>query len=416
MISAISRPARDDFTRLWTAQAISEFGARITREGLPIMAVLSLGGGPAALGLLAALSRGSPLLVGLTARGFVDRSRRRPVLIAMDLFRAASLLTLPFAAVWHLLTVTQVCVVAVLVGAASALFDIAALAYLPTVVGREGVTAANARLSATESMAETLGPALGGALFQWLSAPFAVLLNAVTYVASALFLGRIKGDESPPAMTEVRQTVVQDIVAGARFSWREPTIRTLLLMSGVGNLFGGAFSALYILFALRTLHIAPVWLGLGIACGGIGSLIGTALTQKAARRFGVGPTICSTGVLAALATLVVFLAPASPVPAIAALFVSQFLGDLFGVMPYILGPSLQQTLLPHGVLGRVGATFRILAGTVGIVGALASGALAQAIGARATLQIAIAGMLLGPLIGMLSPLWRVRIMPPHLAV
>jgi MFS family permease len=410
MTSPITRSSRSDFSRLWTAQAISEFGARISREGLPIMAVLSLGGGPAALGLLAALSRGSPLLIGLTSGGFVDRSRRRPILIAMDLFRAAALLTLPLAALWHGLGVAQVCVVAVLVGAASALFDIAALAYLPTLVGREAVIGANAKLSATESMAETAGPALGGLLFQWLTAPFAVAINAVTYLASALALSRIRGDEPSPVARR-RRSVWDDIATGARITWAERSMRALLLMSAVSGLFGGAFSALYILYALRTLHLPTAVLGLGIATGGLGSLAATALAVPVGRRIGVGPAICLTGILSALGTMLFTVAPATPAGASTALFVSQFTGDFFGTMPLILGASLQQTLMPHQVLGRVGATFRVVAGVVGIAGALVSGALAQAIGPRATLQIAIVGLMVGPLIGVASPLWRVRVLP-----
>jgi MFS family permease len=159
-----------------------------------------------------------------------------------------------------------------------------------------------------------------------------------------------------------------------------------------------------------------VVLGLGIATGGLGSLAATALAARVGRRFGFGPAICVTGILSALGTLIFTLAPAKPAEASLALFVSQFTGDFVGTIPMILGASLQQALMPHHVLGRVGATFRVVAGTVGIVGALASGALAQAIGARATLQLALAGMMLGPLIGMLSPLWKVRAMPDQAVV
>ena len=332
MTSTTTRSARSDFSRLWAAQAISEFGARISREGLPIMAVLGLGGGPAVLGLLAALSRGSPLLIGLTAGGFVDRSRRRPVLIAMDLFRAAALLSLPLAAVWHVLAVAQVCIVAVLVGAASALFDIAASAYLPTLVGREAVTGANAKLSATESMAETAAPALGGVLFQWLTAPFAVAVNAVTYLASAVALSRIRGAEPTPVARK-RRSAWDDIATGARITWGEPAVRTLLVMSGIAGLFGGAFSALYILYALRTLHLPTAVLGLGIATGGLGSLAATAVAARVGRRVGFGPAICLTGILSALGTLVFTLAPATPTGSAVALFVSQFTGDFFGTIP-----------------------------------------------------------------------------------
>jgi Na+/melibiose symporter-like transporter len=264
-------------------------------------------------------------------------------------------------------------------------------------------------------MAETAGPALGGMLFQWLTAPFAVAINAVTYLASAVALSRIRGQEPAPVARK-RRSAWDDIATGARITWGEPSMRALLVMSGIGGLFGGAFSALYILYALRTLHLPTAVLGLGIATGGLGSLAATALAVRVGRWIGVGPAICLTGILSALGTLIFTLAPPTPTGASVALFVSQFTGDFFGTIPLILGASLQQSLMPHHVLGRVGATFRVVAGGVGIVGALASGALAQAIGPRATLQIAIAGLMIGPLIGMASPLWRVRATPEEAVI
>jgi MFS family permease len=169
-----------DFRRLWAAQAVSDFGARITREGLPIMVVVMLAASPAQLGLLAAVRGFTALAVGLSAGGFVDRHRRRGVLIASDLGRAVVLIAIPLAAWTGVLHLVQVFVAASLVAAASTLFDIADHAYLPSLVGRERVTEANARLGATESIAEMGGPALAGLLFQWLTAPFAVAVNAAT--------------------------------------------------------------------------------------------------------------------------------------------------------------------------------------------------------------------------------------------
>src|SRR5437879_1442119 len=184
-----------DFLRLWAAQTVSDFGARITREGLPMMAVLGLAASPAELGLLAALASGPALLVGLAAGDFVDHTARRPILIATDLARAAILITLPLAAWLHLLSMLQVYAAAALVGASSVLFDIADHAYLPGLVGKSLLTDANAKISATESVAEMGGPALAGLLFQWLTAPVAVAVNAATYVLSALLLMRIRAPE-----------------------------------------------------------------------------------------------------------------------------------------------------------------------------------------------------------------------------
>jgi MFS family permease len=182
-------------------------------------------------------------------------------------------------------------------------------------------------------------------------------------------------------------------------------------MTGVGGLFGGFFGALYIAFVLRGLGLSPALLGLGIATGGVGALTGSLLAQPMAERLGVGPAICASGALSALGTMIVLLAPTTPVGAMACLVVSQFLGDAFGVVPLILAASLRQSLLPLNLLGRVAATFRTVGGGTAVVGALAGGALGEVLGMRETLLLAIGGLLLGPALGALSPLWKVKAMP-----
>ncbi|HEY2752762.1 MFS transporter [Phenylobacterium sp.] len=400
-----------DFLRVWTAQTVSDFGARITREGLPMMAVTGLAASPAQLGLLAALASGSGLLVGLSAGDFVDHTARRPILIAMDLARALLLIVLPIAAWLGLLNILEVYAAAALVAAASVLFDIADHAYLPGLVGKPLVTDANAKISATESVAEMGGPALAGVLFQWLTAPIAVAVNAATYIVSAAILARVREPEPPPANARIRRGWVDGVVTGARVAWQEPSVRILLIMTAVGALFGGFFSALYIAFVLRGLGLTPAMLGLGIATGGLGALVGSVLAQPMARRLGVGPAICVSGALSALGTMILLLAPPTPVGGMAALVVSQFLGDAFGVVPLVLASSLRQTILPLSVLGRVGATFRAVSGGAAVAGALMGGALGQAFGLRETLLFAIGGLLIGPVAGLLSPLRAVREMP-----
>jgi Na+/melibiose symporter-like transporter len=399
-----------DFLRLWAAQSVSEFGARITREGLPIMAVTALAAAPSQLGVLAAASSGAGLVVGLAAGEFVDHTSRRRILVWADLARALVLAGVPVAAWLGVLTMAQVWVTAALVAAGSVLFAIADHAYLPGLVGRPLVADANAKLSATESVAELGGPALAGLLFQWLTAPFAVAVNAVTYLVSALFLADIRGAEPVPDASR-RRAWWRGVITGAQTAWAEPRVRTILFMAVIGALFGGAFSALYIVYVLRGLGLGPAALGIGIATGGAGSLVGAMLANAVGRWLGVGPAICITGALSALGTLIVLLAPREPTPALAALMISQFLGDFFGVIPLILSASFRQTVLPNALLGRVGATFRAAAGAAAVVGALAGGALGGTIGVRETLLFAIAGLMIGPALGMLSPLRRVREMP-----
>jgi predicted MFS family arabinose efflux permease len=399
-----------DFLRLWSAQTVSDFGARITREGLPMMAVMGLAATPSQLGLLAALASAAALIVGLSAGDFIDHAARRPILIAMDLVRGVALVILPIAAWLQVLSMLQVYAAAAVVAGASVLFSIADHAYLPSLVGKPQITDANAKISLTESLAEMGGPALAGVLFQWLTAPIAVAVNTATYFVSAVLLWRIRTPEPAPAMRSHRRGWADGVVTGARTAWAEPRVRILLVMAGCGGLFGGFFSALYIAFVLRGLGLSPALLGLGIAAGGIGALVGSVLAQPMARRLGVGPAICISGALSALGVLVLLLAPPEPVPAMTALVVSQILGDAFGVVPLILAVSLRQTLLPNAVLGRVGATFSAVGGGSAVAGALIGGALGEALGLRTTLILAVGGLLVGPMIGFLSPLRQVRSM------
>ncbi|MDB5444455.1 MAG: transporter, partial [Phenylobacterium sp.] len=359
-----------DFRRLWAAQAVSDFGARITRDGLPMMAVLALAASPAQLGLLAALAGAPALLVGLSAGGLVDRSRRRTLLIAADLVRAAVLVTLPLAAWLRVLGLGQVFAAAALVAAASALFDIADHAYLPSLVGRDRLTEANARIGATESLAEMGGPALAGLLFQWLTAPFAVAVNAATYLVSAAFLARIASRESRPEPQPRARRWLDGVRTGAAAAWREPVVRPLLGLAIGSSLFGGIFSALYIVFALRTLGLTPALLGVTIATGGAGALAGSLMAQPLARAIGAGPAILASALAASASALLIPLSPPGVLPAMTSLIAAQLLGDSFGVVTLILAVSLRQSRLPVELLGRTGAAFQAAAGAAAVAGAL----------------------------------------------
>jgi predicted MFS family arabinose efflux permease len=400
-----------DFLRLWAAQSVSDFGARITREGLPILAVVMLAAAPAELGVLAALSSAAGVLVGLTAGDYIDHTPRRRILILTDVLRAAVLLSVPLAAWLGVLSIWQVYAVAAIVAAASVLFAIADHAYLPSLVGKPLVLDANAKISATESVAEMGGPALAGVLFQVLTAPFALAVNAATYAVSALFLTGIRTPEPRPDASR-RRGWRSGLVTGATTAWQEARVRVLLIMTATGGLFGGFFSALYIAYVLRDLQLGTALMGLGIAAGGVGAMIGSILVQPMARRLGVGPAIAISGILSALGTMLILLAPADRNGAFAALVVSQILGDAFGVVPLILASSLRQSVLPNKLLGRVGATFRAVSGGGAVLGALAGGLLGGIFGMRATLFAAIAGLMIGPAYGLVSPaLRRVREMP-----
>ncbi|WP_332767396.1 MFS transporter [Phenylobacterium sp.] len=399
-----------DFTRLWAAQAVSAFGARITREGLPIMAVVALGAGAATLGVLAAIASAAAVLAGLAGGGYVDRVRRRPLLIAADLVRAGVLIAIPLAAWLGVLSLVQVFAAAAIVAAASVIFDIASHAYLPGLIGRAALVDGNSKLASTEAVAEVGGPALAGVLFQWLTAPFAVAVNAATYLASAGLLALIREPE-PAAEPEPPAPWLTEAVQGFRLAWAEARVRALLLMGIAQGLFGGVFSALYILFALRTLGLPTSVLGVAIAAGGVGALAGSWLGPWLARRLGVGPAILTAILGAGLSAMAIPLAPTDRLGASVVLIATQISGDALAVAAGVLTATLRQTLLPQQVLGRVAGAFHASAGGVAILGALGGGALGALIGPRLALFAAAVGFLSIPLIGALSPLRQVREMP-----
>ena len=409
-MSSPSALAERDFARLWIAQAVSAFGARITREGLPIMAVVSLGAAPATLGVLAAVASGAGLAAGLLGGGHVDRTARRPILIGADLARAAVLITIPLAAWLGAISLVQLFVVAAVVAAASVIFDIASHAYLPGLIGRQALVDGNSKLSATDSMAEVGGPALGGLLFQWLTAPFAIVANAGTYLASAAVLATIRKPEPPPEPAEPEHWL-SDMTAGFRLSFADPRVRPMLLIAASHGLFGGVFAALYVLFCLKVLGFGTAMLGLAIAAGGVGALIGSVLAPWLGRTIGPGPAILTALTCVAGALVLTPLAPGGRAEAFPWIIASQVLGDAFGVIGLIVASSLRQTLMPQAVLGRVGGAFHAAAGGMAVLGALGGGLLGQLIGPREAIFVACAGFAATPLIGLASPLRRVRAMP-----
>jgi len=396
-----------DFLKLWAAQSVSSFGARITREGLPLAAVLSIAAPPVELGVLAALTQGPALIVGLFAGGLVDRSRRRSILIASDVARAAVLMAVPAAAWLHALSMPLLYGAAALAGMLSALFDLADHAYLPSLIGREQVMEGNAKLGLTESIAEIGGPAFAGLLVQTLTAPIAIAVNAATYLVSAAFLTAIRGRESLSQQIE-RRPWHRHLAAGFAAVRAQPVLKVLLTLSVVAPLFGSFFSALYVLFAIRTLHLSPAMLGITIAFGGAGAMAGAAIAQPLASRFGIGPAIVMLAFASSAFALLVPLATGGPALAMTILIAAQLGGDSSGTAFIILAKSLRQVAVPNRMLGRVGAVFQVTSGAVGVVGALAGGALAGAIGARATLIVAALGYFLLPLIAAASPLRRLE--------
>ncbi|HYJ79081.1 MAG TPA: MFS transporter [Longimicrobiaceae bacterium] len=382
-----------DFLRLWGAQAGSALGSKITREALPMIAILTIRATPVELGVLAALGVAPGVIVGLLAGGRVDRAAKRPLLIGADLVRALLILTIPAAAWLGVLAMPQLYLVAAAVGAATTLFQIADHSYLPALVGPELVLEANARLEATESIAEAAGPGMAGVLVQLLTAPFALAVDALSYLWSALLLSRIRAAEAPAA-AEARPSVAGDVVTGFRACLAHPLVRPTLLAGVVTAFFGGFFMALYLFAAMDTLGMSPAVAGLVISVGGVGAFAGAMLAAPLQRRLGAGPAMALSLTVGLGANLLVPIAVGLPSLAVPLLVTQQLVGDAMLGAYLIQALSLRQRVLPLAVLGRANATFHVTAGLMLTAGALVAGPLAGAVGVAPALWIGGAGGLL----------------------
>lgn len=409
--------ADGDFRRLWTAQAVSEIGSRISREGIPLTALLVLHAGAVAMGLLSALGGIAVLVFGLAAGLWIDRLRRRPVLIVADLGRAALLASIPAAAAAGRLTMTQLYVVAASAGVLTIFFDVAADSYLPALVANDRILEANSKLTLSSTIAEIAGPGLTGFLVQLITAPIAILFDSLSFLGSALLLARIRRREPAPAGRPPGRARGETL-AGVRWIFANPVLRPLGLRSTTAFVFHGFVGALYMLFAIDVLRLPPALLGVVIATGGVSAMAGAVLAPHLEHRFPLGATFLATSTIYGLTVFLIPLAGVAPAAhaarsagvwaAAATLMSAQLIGDMTLTIFSINEVSLLQRVTPREVLGRVNAGMQLLARGVYPIGALLGGVLGARIGVRPTLAIAAAGILFSTLWLIPAPLRRLR--------
>lgn len=405
-----------DFMRLWSAQAISAFGSRITRTALPIIAVKALGEPETIVGLLTALQLAPGVVLASFAGGFVDRSHKRRILIGSDLVRAAVVASLTIAWAVGALSMVHLIAVGAVVGAASALFQITDIAFLPTLINKTLLAEGNSKLEATEGIAEITGPASAGVLIAALGAPLAVAVDAASYLWSALMLGRIRTREvaAPPIAQPLAQSsmwqTTMDLRVGMRAVWGNLHVRPIACAQIVWSISYGFFAALYTLFCLRTLQLPESTFGVIIAMGGIGSLGGALIARRLARVFGLGRTLFVAAVLTVLGGVLIPLAGGSRFAAIGFLGAHQLLSDACSVVFVIHAVTLRQTVLPKHVLGRANAAIHILSAGLVPIAAIGAGVLAQLTSIRLAVWVGTVVALVGPVF--LLPLRKLRELPP----
>lgn len=400
-----------DFLRVWAGQSVSVFGSTITREALPLLAVTTLAATAIQMGWLVAVAAAPVLIIGLLAGAWVDRLCRRPILIAADLGRAGLLASIPLTAIFGGLSLTQLYIVAGLVGVLTVFFEVADQSFLPTVVERDQLLEANSKLGTSSAVAEVGGPALAGVLVQLVSAPFAIALDALSFIVSALCLGAVRKPEAQPPPTE-QPNIWREIGEGLRVVWATRLLRAVVAASATRNFFGSFFATLYGLYVLRELSLSPAVLGLLVGAGGIGSLVGAFLAERLTLRWGIGPTLI--GSLAAVGglNLLVPLAGGSALTAVSMLLIAQLLGDTALTIYFINETSLRQALVPNRLLGRANASAQFVTGGVLPIGAIVAGFTAEGLaGIRLALLIGVLGMLLSVLWLVFSPVRTLRQAP-----
>lgn len=377
-----------DFMSLWSAETVSQIGSQVTVLALPFTAMQVLDADAFEVGLLRSAQFLPFVLVGLPAGVWVDRLPRRPILIVGDLGRAAALASIPVAHVLGVLSMGQLYVVAFVAGVLTVFFDVAYMAYLPSLVGREQLVEGNSKLEISRSAAQVTGPGLGGTLVELFKGPVAIAVDAVSYVGSALFLLRIHRPE-PPGADGARPRMTADIVEGLRYVTRHRLLRWIAACTAISNLFGQMAQTALLVFAVRELGMSEGLIGVVFSAGSVAALAAALVSTRAPERLGVGPTIVGAAAMGSATGLILPLATrANGLVVLAAWsLVVAFAGVLYNVTQ----GSLRQAITPERMQGRMNATMRFMVWGTIPVGALLGGVLGEVVGLRATLAVAAVG-------------------------
>ena len=344
-----------DFRRLWIGETVSQLGSMVSQLALPLVAILAVHASTLEVGLLTAVQSAAFLLVALPAGAWVDRMRYRSVLIVNDLVRAVALASVPAAQLAGSLTMGQLYVVALVVGISTVFFDVAYQSYLPELISRDQLVEGNANLQASESVSQIAGPTLGGLLIQALTAPYAVLIDSLSFVWSAAWVGAIKA-RAPKPVRAVKTRLRHEIAEGVRFVFGSRLLRAIAMATGSSNLFSAMNEAVFYVLLARQLHLSAGWIGLISSTSAVGGLIGARIASRVVAKYGQGPTIC----LAMLVSVPTgFVAPFVHRDwSLGLLAVAQIFMWGGAVVYNITQVSFRQGLCPRPLLGRMNATMR----------------------------------------------------------
>ena len=398
-----------DFLKLWSAQTISQLGSQVTQLALPLVAIIALDAPAFQVALLPFFSVLPFLLFSLPVGVWIDRLRRKPLMVTADAVRALALLAIPIAYALGGLTVELLYAVAFVNGALAVFFDLAYLSYVPSLVERRQLTDANGKLEGSRSAAQVAGPGAAGGLVAAVGAPAAVIVDAISFGVAGALVALIRRPEPEPQAKADRARMRTQLREGISYVFRQPYLRILTVCTGSWNLFVSITFGVYLVFVVRELGVSAGVVGVMFMVGNVGTLVGALVSARIARRFGIGPTIAGSALTASLAGLTVPLAPAShPVPVL----VAGLLAFSFSIIVFNINQlTLRQTITPRRMLGRMNSVVRFMYWSTSPAGFLLGGALASWIGLRGTIWIGTVGALVAFLPILSSSLVRLRVLP-----
>lgn len=406
-----------DFRRLWIAQSISQLGTQVTNLALPLVAIVALKVSALEVAALGAIEFLPFLLFTLPAGVWVDRLEKRRLLVAADLGRAAILGLVPAAALAGVLSIWLLYVVAFAAGTLTVVFDISYQAFVPELVARDRLQEGNSRLEISRSAAIVVGPGLGGLLVGVMTAPLAIVVDAISYLGSASFLfglgRRRRPSATPPpgGPSKVRPagSLRSEMAEGLRYFIAQPLLRASSGSIVILNFGGQISNAILLVFAVRELGLRAEAIGLAISIGSLGVLAGATTAAGVGRRFGIGPTLIVASAGSGVATAILVVANAGN--AFWLLVASGLINGYGAMLITINGLSLRQAVTPDALQGRVNATGRWINWSVIPVGAMLGGLLAGVIGLRATVAVSALLLFLSVPWLLLSPLRTQRELP-----
>jgi MFS family permease len=397
-----------DFRRLCAADALSKVGTGISNLAVPLLAVMALHASTLEVSMLKTLQTVAYLLIGLQVGAWCDRMRCRPVLVFADLGRAITLGSIAIAATFGVVTIWQLYIAVFVTGILTVFFDVAHESYLPRLVQRDDLIEGNAKLRASISISTLTAPSLAGYLVQRFSAPIAILVDALSYLWSAIWLRTIRHRDADPQECAERN-LRGEILEGTRLVFGNPILRAIGLNNAMMALCQAAHMAIVVVFLIREVHLPPSTIGLLESLSSVGALVGAALARRLATKVGAGRVLWIAALINGLAFLCYPLTNLGWWLAFYA--VAGFITNACLVVVIVVQVTIQQTLCPDHLLGRMNATMNFLYWGAAPVGSLLAGVVAESIGLRPTLWLAAVGMLFAAGWLIASPLPTMRHLP-----